>query len=165
VVPIAWARRVSDDVAMTATVSTHPAPPRPVAGGDRGEHGLGPDPDSLACLARRLAEVARAIRMERERAAEADGLGRVCADVEDALADLAIASELTAIAVIDSDRSSAARATALPPTPGARAVSWRLHGLAAALRTSHRVCGAVRTAATHLDQPREMGIVRHGPSA
>jgi hypothetical protein len=153
-VPIACTRRVSDAVTMTATVSTQRGLPRAVAVGDHGEDGLWPDPDSLARLAQRLAEVARAIRIERERAGEADGLGRAFADVEAALADLAIASELTADAVIESDRPSGARPTAVPPTPGARAVSWRLHGLAGALRASHQVCGEVRTAATHLDQLR-----------
>jgi hypothetical protein len=146
---------------MTAIFSTQPDPPRAVAGGDRGEEGPWPHPDSLACLARRLAHIARAIRMERERAGEADGLDRVFADVEDALADLAIASELTADAVIESDRRSGTRATAVPPTPGARAVSWRLHGLAGALRTSHQVCGAVRSAATHLDQLRPSAPATH----
>ena len=159
--PIACARRVSDHGTMTATVSNQPGPPRALAGGDRGEEGLWPDPDSLAFLARQLAEVARAIRMERERAGEADELGRVYADVEDALADLAIASELTAAAVIESHPQSGTRPTAVPPTPGARAVSWRLHGLAGALRTSHQVCGAVRTAATHLDQLQPSAPATH----
>jgi hypothetical protein len=146
---------------MTATFSTKPGPPRDVAGGDRGGEGLWPDPASLACLARRLAEVAHAIRMERERAGEADGLGHVFADVEDALADLAIACELTADAVIESDRPFGTRATVVPPTPGLRAVSWRLHGLAGALRASHQVCGAVRTAATNLDQLRPSALATH----
>jgi hypothetical protein len=150
-VPIACAIPVSDHGTMTATFSPRPAPPHAVAGGDR--EGLGPDPDSLGGLARRLAEVARAIRMGREHAGEADGLAPAFADLEDALADLAIAAELTAGAVIESDRPSGTRATAAPPTPGARAVSWRLHGLAGALRASHRACGAV-AAAARLHQPR-----------
>jgi hypothetical protein len=39
------------------------------------------------------------------------------------------------------------QATQVSPTPQARAVSWRLHGLASALRTSREVCPAVQSAA------------------
>jgi hypothetical protein len=137
---------------MTATFSPQPQPPRTVAGAGREADVLGPDPDSLACLARRLAEVAHAIRMERERGGEPDGLGRAFAHVDDALGDLAIAAELTADAVIEADRPSGTRATEVPPTPGARAVSWRLHGLADALRASHEVCRAVHAAVSHRDR-------------
>jgi len=105
----------------------------------------------LAGQARRLAEVERAIRAERGRAGAADGLSRAFADLDNALADLAIAAELTADAVIEAARPSGTRATEVPPTPGARAASWRLHGLARALRLSHEVCGAAQAAVTQLD--------------
>jgi hypothetical protein len=136
---------------MTSLFSTHPGLPSAVAGGDHGEEVLWPDAGLLACQARRLAEVERAIRVERGRAGASDGLGRVFADLDIALADLAIAAELTADAVIEADRPSGTRATEVRPTPSARAVSWRLHGLAKALRLSHEVCGAVQTAVTQLD--------------
>jgi hypothetical protein len=119
---------------MTATLST--------------QQGLPRNPDSLGGLARRLAEVARAIRDEAQRSGEADELGRVFADVEAALGDLALAAEHTADAVIAADRPPGTRATQVSPTPAARAVSWRLHGLAGALRTSHRVCSAVQQSAS-----------------
>jgi hypothetical protein len=151
VVPIPGARPASDHVTMTSPFTTHPGLPRPVGGGDPGEEVPWPTADALGCQARRLAEVARGIRAKRGRTRTVDGLGRVFADIDNALADLAIAAELTADAVIEADRPSGASATEAPPTPGARAVSWRLHGLAAALRLSHEVCGAVQTAATQLD--------------
>jgi hypothetical protein len=151
VVPIPGGRQASDHVTMTSPFSTHPGLPRAVAGGDHAEEVLWPDAGLLACQARRLAEVARAIRGERGRARAADELGRVFADIDNAIAELAIAAELTADAVIEADRPSGTRATEAPPTPGARAVSWRLHGLAGALRLSREVCGVVQTAVTQLD--------------
>lgn len=134
---------------MTSPFSTHPGRPRAGAGGDHAAEVLWPDAGLLGCQARRLAEVARTIRGERARAV--DELGRVFADIDNAIAELAIAAELTADAVIEADRPSGTRATEAPPTPGARAVSWRLHGLAAALRLSHEVSVVVQTAAAQLD--------------
>ena len=52
-------------------------------------------------------------------------------------------------AVIDNDRPPGARASQ-PPTAAARAVSWRLHGLAHALHASREICQAAQGASASL---------------
>lgn len=108
------------------------------------------DAGSLGGLTGRLAEVAHAIRVAADHFDELPDLAVVFADVETALGDLAAAAELMGYAVIDRDRPPGARATQVSPTPRARAVSWRLHGLASALRASREVCPAVQSAAGEL---------------
>jgi hypothetical protein len=105
---------------------------------------------SFDALTGRLAEAAHAIRVAADHFEELPDVAVAFADIERALGDLAAAAELTGYAVIETDRPVGARATQVPPTPPARAVSWRLHGLAGALRTSREVCLAVQSAAREL---------------
>jgi hypothetical protein len=115
------------------------------------------DPASLGGLTRGLADVSHAIRVAANRFEEPADLAAVFADLGRALGDLGAAAELTGYAVIDADRPADARASQVSPTPAARAVSWRLHGLANALRTSREVCLAVQSAG------RELALVRQPP--
>ena len=113
---------------------------------------------SFGALTGRLAEVAHAIRVAADHFEELPDVAVAFADIERALGDLAAAAELTGYAVIERDRPAGARATQVPPTPPARAVSWRLHGLACALRTSREVCLAVQSAGG------ELALARHPQS-
>jgi hypothetical protein len=132
---------------MTTTSATPPsAAPFAVEGDASRASSPSAEAGALDCLARRLAEVAHAIRVEAGHAEELPGLAGVFADSENALGDLAAAAERSASAVIDTDRPPGARASQVPPTPPARAVSWRLHGLAHALRASREICRAVQSA-------------------
>ncbi len=108
---------------------------------------------SLGGLTRCLAEVAHAIRVQADNAEELGDLAGAFADVERALGDLAAAAERSADVVIDNDRGPRARASQ-PPTAAARAVSWRLHALAHALRTSREICPAVQSASRELARAR-----------
>ena len=72
----------------------------------------------------------------------------------DALGDLAVVAEQSADAVIDTDRPPGARASQ-PPTAAARAVSWRLHGLAHALHASREICQAAQGASRELARARQ----------
>jgi hypothetical protein len=147
---------------MTTTSATPPsAAPSAVEGDAIRAAGPSSEDDGLDYLARRLAEVARAIRVEAGHAGELPGLAGVFANIENALGDLAAAAERSASAVIDTDRPRGVRASQVPPTPPARALSWRLHGLAYALRASREICPAVQSASrehTRAQQP-------HRPSA
>ncbi len=103
------------------------------------------------------------MRVEADHPEELPDLAGVFADIEDALGDLAVAAEQSAYAVIDNDRPPGARATQVSPTPRARAVSWRLHGVASALRASREVCSAVPSASrelARLQQPHRDGAPR-----
>jgi hypothetical protein len=143
---------------MTTTVSTLPSAVPLAVEDDIGRAGA--DTGSLGGLTWHLGEVARAIRVAADHFEELPDLAVVFADLERALGDLAAAAELTGYAVIDRDRPPGARATQISPTPAARAVSWRLHGLANALRASREVCPAVQSAARELaraPQPRSGG--------
>jgi hypothetical protein len=113
---------------------------------------------SFGGLTGHLAEVAHAIRVAADRFEELPDIAVAFIDIERALGDLAAAAELTGYAVIETDRPAGARATQVPPTPAARAVSWRLHGLASALRTSREVCLAVQSAG------RELALGQHPQS-
>jgi hypothetical protein len=136
---------------MTTTPSTLPSAVPLAAEDDTGRAGAPSfDTGSFGGLPGRLAEVAQAIRVAADRFEEPPDLAVAFADIERALGDLAAAVELTAHAVIETDRPAGARATQVPPTPAARAVSWRLHGLANALRASREVCPAVQSAAREL---------------
>lgn len=104
------------------------------------------DEESLDSLARRLAEVAHAVRSAAGRPTEVDDLEGVGASITSALGDLAVAAELTANAVIDAERPALASRTGMAPSPGARAISWRLHTLASELRSARDACEAVRVA-------------------
>jgi len=75
-------------------------------------------------------------------------------DIERALGDLAAAVEQSADAVIDNDRPPGARASQ-PPTAAARAVSWRLHGLAHALHASREICPAIQGASRELARAQQ----------
>jgi hypothetical protein len=81
-------------------------------------------------------------------------LAGVFTDIEGALGDLAAAAEQSADAVIDGDRRPGARA-GQPPTAAARAVSWRLRGLAHALRASREICPAIQGASRELTRVRQ----------
>jgi hypothetical protein len=118
---------------------------------------------SLGCLARGLAEVAHAIRVEADHPEQLADLAGIFTDIERALGDLAAAAEQSADAVMDSDRRPGARASQ-PPTAAARAVSWRLHGLAHALRASREICTAVQSASRELTgaQPAHRGTALRG---
>lgn len=132
---------------MTVPVSTVPSAVPHAAEDDIGRaHVSSFGPGSLDALTRRLAEVAHAIRLAADHPNELPDVTASFADIERALEDLAAAAELTAYAVIDSDRPPGARATQVPPTPRARAVSWHLHGLANALRASRDVCSQAQSA-------------------
>jgi hypothetical protein len=140
---------------MTTTSSTLPSvalfqfeSDAPRAAGAPSEGG------SLGCLARCLAEVAHALRVEADRSEAPADLAGVFAEIESALGDLAAAVEHSAHAVIDNDRPPGARASQ-PPTAAARAVSWRLHGLAHALRASREICPAIQGASRELTRAQQ----------
>jgi hypothetical protein len=141
---------------MTTTSATAPSAAPFAVEGDAGR-AAGPSSEdgSLGCLARRLAEVAHAIRVEADHPEQLAGLAGVFADIENALGDLAAAAELSASWVIDNARPPGARASQVPPTPPARAVSWRLHGLAHALRASREICPAVQSASRELARTQQ----------
>jgi hypothetical protein len=144
---------------MTSTPSTLPSAVPVAAEDDLGRAGAPfADTGSFGGLTGRLAEVAHDIRVAADRFDELPDLAVAFADIEGALGDLSAAAELTGYAVIETDRPAGARATEVPPTPAARAVSWRLHGLASALRTSREVCLAVQSAG------RELALGRHPQS-
>jgi hypothetical protein len=105
--------------------------------------------ESLDSLAGRLAEVAHAVRRAAGRPREVNDVAGAVASITSALGDLAVAAELTANAVIDADRPGLASRTAMAPSLGARAVSWRLHTLASELRAARDACEAVRVASGH----------------
>jgi hypothetical protein len=141
---------------MTITPSTLPSAAPLAAEDDIGRAGApSSDTGSFGGLTGRLAEVAQAIRVAADRFEELPDLAVVFADIERALGDLGAAAELTAYAVVDTDRPAGARATQVSPTPAARGVSWRLHGLASALRTSREVCLAVQSAGRELALARQ----------
>jgi hypothetical protein len=116
--------------------------------------GWSPDTGSLGSLARCLAEVAHALRVDADHPQAPADLAGVFADIESALGDLAAAVEHSAHAVIDNDRRSGARASQ-PPTAAARAVSWRLHGLAHALDAAREICPAIQGASRELARARQ----------
>jgi hypothetical protein len=116
--------------------------------------GASPEAGSRGCLARCLAEVAHALRVDADRPQAAADLAGVFADIESALGDLAAAFEHSAYAVIDNDRRPGARASQ-PPTAAARAVSWRLHGLAHALDASREICAAIQGASRELARAQQ----------
>jgi hypothetical protein len=127
---------------MTITPSTLPSAAPLAAEDDIGRAGApSSDTGSFGGLTGRLEEL--------------PDLAVVFADIERALGDLGAAAELTAYAVVDTDRPAGARATQVSPTPAARGVSWRLHGLASALRTSREVCLAVQSAGRELALARQ----------
>jgi hypothetical protein len=101
---------------------------------------------SFSSLTGHLAEVAQAVRQAAGRPSELNDVDGVVADITSALGDLAVCAELSANAVIDAERSGIASRTGTTPSPGARAVSWRLHALASQLRTARDACKAVRSA-------------------
>jgi hypothetical protein len=141
---------------MTTTSASSPnVAPVALEGATPRAAGLSSDGGSLECPARRLAEVAHALRVEADHPEELPDLAGVFTDIEYALGDLAVAAEQSAYAVIDNDRPPGARATQVSPTPRARAVSWRLHAVASALRASREVCSAVPSAS------RELARVQH----
>ena len=109
---------------------------------------------SLGCLARSLAEVAHALRVQADHPEAPADLAGVFADIEGALGDLAAAAEHGAHAVIDNDRPPGARVSQ-PPTAAARAVSWRLHGLAHALHASREICQAAQGTSRELARARQ----------
>jgi hypothetical protein len=116
-----------------------------------------PEAGSLGCLARCLAEVAHALRVQADHPEAPADLAAVFADIEGALGDLAAAVEQSAHAVIDNDRPPGARVSQ-PPTAAARAVSWRLHGLAHALHASREICPAIQNASRELVRARSRPI-------
>jgi hypothetical protein len=131
---------------MTTTSSTPPTvAPFPSASDALRAVGASSDAGSIGCLARCLAEVAHALRVEADHPEVPADLAGVFTDIESALGDLAAAAEQSAHAVIDNDRRPGARASQ-PPTAAARAVSWRLHGLAHALNASREICPAIQSA-------------------
>jgi hypothetical protein len=137
---------------MTTTSST---PPSVASDNDAFRVvGASPEAGSLGCLARCLAEVAHALRVQADHPEGPADLAGVFADVESALGDLAAAAEQSAHAVIDSDRPPGARAVQ-PPTAAARAVSWRLHGLAHGLDASREICAAIQGASRELARAQQ----------
>ena len=140
---------------MTTTSSTPPS----VAAFDferdpRRTVGASSEARSLGCLARCLAEVAHALRVEADHPEAPADLAGVFADIDSALGDLAGAVEQSALAVIDDDRPPGARASQ-PPTAAARAVSWRLHGLAHARHASREICPAIQGASRELARAQQ----------
>lgn len=140
---------------MTTTSSSPPSvAPSPSDNDALRAVGASPEAGSLGCLARYFAEVAHALRVEADHLEAPAGLAGVFVDIESALGDLAAAVEHSAHAVIDSDRPPGARA-GQPPTAAARAVSWRLHGLAHALDASREICQAAQGASRELARARQ----------
>ena len=113
-----------------------------------------PEAGSLGCLARCLAEVAHALRVQADHPEAPADLAGVFVDIEGALGDLAAAVEQSAHAVIDNDRPPGARVSQAP-TAAARAVSWRLHGLAHALHASREICPAIQGASRELARAQQ----------
>lgn len=149
--PLSVPGRARTMAIMTTTPSTVPTAVSLAVEDDIGQGGVpSSDSGSFGGLTGRLAELAQAIRVAADRFEELPDLAVAFADIERALGDLGAAAELTGYAVIETDRPAGARATQVPPTPAARAVSWRLHGLATALRTSREVCLAVQSAGREL---------------
>jgi hypothetical protein len=116
--------------------------------------GASPEAGSIGCLASCLAEVAHALRVEADHPEAPADLAGVFTDIESALGDLAAAVEQSADAVIDNDRPPGAQASQ-PPTAAARAVSWRLHGLAHALHASREICPAIQGASRELTRAQQ----------
>jgi hypothetical protein len=98
--------------------------------------------------------VAHALRVQADHPDAPADLACVFSDIESALRDLAAAVEHSAHAVIDNDRRPGARASQ-PPTAAARAVSWRLHGLAHALDASREICPAIQGASRELARAKQ----------
>ena len=149
---------------MTTTPSTPAAvAPSPFESDALRAVGASSETGSLGCLARGLAEVAHALRVEADHPERLADLAGVFTDIERALGDLAATAEQSADAVIDNDRRPGARASQ-PPTAPARAVSWRLHGLAHALRASREICPAIQSASRELTraQPAHRGSALRG---
>jgi hypothetical protein len=140
---------------MTTTSSSPPgAAPSPSDNDALRAVGGPPEAGSLGDLAQCLAEVAHALRVDADHPQAPADLAGVFADIESALGDLAAAVEHSAHAVIDNDRRSGARASQ-PPTAAARAVSWRLHGLAHALDAAREICPAIQGASRELERARQ----------
>jgi hypothetical protein len=145
--PIEPRPQLTDDRLMAQPPSTLPSN----ASADRGPDATVAlvamrNDESLDSLVGRLADVAHAVRRAAGRPSEGHDVGSVVASITSALSDLAVAAELTANAVIDADRPGLASRTGMAPSPGARAVSWRLHTLASELRAARDACEAVRLA-------------------
>jgi hypothetical protein len=110
---------------------------------------------SLEPLARSFADIAHALRVAADHPPELGDLEVAFSEINNGLSDLAVAVELTANAVIAADRRAGALPTQVPPTPYARAISWRLRALATDLRASREACAAVHSAASdHADNKR-----------
>ena len=140
---------------MTTTSSTPPTvAPFPFESDALRAVGASSDAGSIGCLARCLAEVAHALRVEADHPEVPADLAGVFTDIERALGDLAATAEQSADAVIDDDRRPGARASQ-PPTAAARAVSWRLHGLAHALRASREICPTIQGASRELTRAQQ----------
>ena len=140
---------------MTTTARTSPiVAPSPFESDALRAVGASSEAGSLGRLARCLAEVAHALRVEADHPEAPADLAGVFTDIESALGDLASVAEQSADAVIDTDRRPGARASQ-PPTAAARAVSWRLHGLARALRASREICPAIQGASRELTRARQ----------
>jgi hypothetical protein len=147
---------------MTTTSSTPPSvAPSPFESDALRARGASSAAGSIGCLARCLAEVAHALRVEADHPEAPPDLAGVFTDIESALGDLAAAAELSASWVIDNGRPPGVRASQVPPTPPARALSWRLHGLAYALRASREICPAVQSASREHTRAQQS----HRPSA
>jgi hypothetical protein len=98
--------------------------------------------------------VAHALRVQADHREAPVDLAGMFAHIESALGDLAAAVEQNAHAIIDNERPSGARASQ-PPTAAARAVSWRLHGLAHALDAAREICPSIQGAARELARARQ----------
>jgi hypothetical protein len=140
---------------MTTTSATPPrVAPSPSDNDALRAVAASPETGSLGCLAGCLAEVAHALRVQADHPEAPADLAGVFADIEDALGDLAAAVEQSAHAVINNDRPPGARVSQ-PPTAAARAVSWRLHGLAHALHASREICPAIQGASRDLARAQQ----------
>jgi hypothetical protein len=142
--PIATGHQHADDDDM----AQHPATQLshlPIDGDQEAAstHGAMRNEESLSVLAGRLAEVAHALRQAAANPSDVDDIECVAATMTSALGDLAVGAELTANAVIDSERPRRISRTGVTPSSRARAVSWRLHALGSALRAARDACAAV----------------------
>jgi len=95
---------------------------------------------SLGRSARSLADAARAFRDASDPEHDTHELALAFALVDSALGDLAAAAALTAYATMEGSRRRRADRTDRLPLAGARALSWRLHGLRAGLVGAQRIC-------------------------
>ena len=133
----------------TIAISTQPATTTmALVASPRTDEGETADDSSMAAAAQRLADAAGAFRAAAETPRDGSDFAMCFSEVEAALGDLASGAELSAYAVTAAERPDGVSATHAPPTPVARSLSWRLHGLRREpARRARGLCGGQPRAA------------------